>query len=295
MRFERTQRRKWLSVATKILSGLAVVAVLIPLVAVIGEAVVLGGSAFSWQFFTSNPPLPCSPRSGVTCPTGGIAPAIEGTLILIALAALWSVPVGVGAAIFAVEYGDRYRAARIVGFVADVMSGIPSIVVGVFVYSMLVYYAPTIVFSTLSGSFALAVIMLPIVTRTTETAMRTVPRAVREAALALGIARWKTSLRIVFVTALPGVLTGVLLAIARAAGEAAPLLLTDGGSFRGFVGLDQQVAAMPILIFTFADSPYQNWIRLAWGAALVLILLILVLSVVSRLTLERMSRRMRGL
>ncbi len=295
MTFDRSQRRRVWSLLAKGLTGLAVVAVLIPLIAVIGEAVVLGGSVLSWSFLTSNPPLPCSPRPGVTCPTGGIAPAIEGTLILLGLASLWSVPLGIGAAIFASEYSDRFRAARIVGLTADVMSGVPSIVVGVFVYSVLVLYAPSIVFSTLSGSLALSVIMLPIVTRTTETALRTVPRSVREAALALGIARWKTSLRVVLVTALPGVVTGILLAIARAAGEAAPLLLTDGGSFRGFVGLDQQVAAMPILIFTFADSPYQNWIRVAWGAALVLILLVLALSVLSRLTLERLSRRMRGM
>ena len=207
---------------------------------------------------------------------------------------LVAVPVWAGGAIFTVEYGDRYAAARIVGVVADVMSGIPSIVAGVFVYSLILYYAPQIVFSTISGSLALAVLMIPIVTRTSENALRTVPRSTREAALALGIARWKTSLRIALVAALPGVLTGILLAIARAAGEAAPLLLTDAGSFRGFDGFNNQVANMPITIFLFADSPYQNWYQVAWGAALVLILIVLVLSVASRLVLDRMARKMRG-
>lgn len=295
MTFDLHARRKVFSRFMKLLTALAVVAVLLPLAAVLYEAASLGGSVLSIQFLVSNPPLPCSPRPGVTCATGGIGPAIEGTLILLGLAVLWSVPVGVTAAIFAVEYADRFRAARLVGFVADVLSGVPSIVVGVFVYSLFVYYEPAIVFSTLTGSLALAVIMVPIITRTSEAALRTVPRSVREAALALGIARWKSALRIVLVTALPGVVTGVLLAVARAAGEAAPLLLTDGGSFRGFVGLNQQVAALPIMIFTFADSPYENWVRVAWGAALVLILMVLALSLLSRYTLDRLAGRMRGL
>ncbi len=146
----------------------------------------------------------------------------------------------------------------------------------------------------LSGSLALAVIMVPIVTRTSSEALKTVPISVREAALALGISRWKTSIRIVLVAALPGVLTGILLAVARSAGEAAPLLLTDAGSLRGFVGFNQQVASMPIYIFEFATSPYQNWVSLAWGAALVLILMILGISLLSRVVLNRMARRLRG-
>jgi phosphate transport system permease protein len=287
-------RRKWFSVGMKVLCGLAVVIVLVPLAAVLYEALTLGGPVLSIQFLTAPPPLPCSPHDGVSCPTGGIGPAIEGTLILIALASCIAVPLGLLAAIFAVEYRDRFRAARLVGLVADVLSGVPSIVVGVFVYSLILYDDPTIVFSTLSGSLALAVLMTPIVVRTSEAALLTVPRSLREASWALGISRWRTSLSVVLVSALPGILTGVLLAISRAAGEAAPLLLTDGGSFRGFEGLTNQVAALPILIFEFADSPYQNWIRDAWGAALVLILIVLVLSVVSRIVLDRTARRLRG-
>lgn len=294
MRFDRLARRKWLNRVVTVLAGAAMVVVMVPLAAVLYQAIVMGGAVLSWNFLTLNPPNPCSPRPGITCPTGGIGPAIEGTFILIGLAALVAVPVGLGAALFSVEYGDRYPAARVIGFVAEVLSGVPSIVVGVFVYSLVLIYDPAIVFSTISGSLALAVIMIPIVTRTSETALRTVPRSMREAALALGIPRWKIASRIALVAAAPGILTGILLALARVAGEAAPLLLTDGGSFRGFAGFNQQVAAMPILIFTFANSPYQNWIRVAWGAALVLILLVLLLSIVSRLTLNRMARRFGG-
>lgn len=294
MKFDRAVRRKYFSHGMTILSGLTIVAILVPLAAVIYEAAVLGGSVFNVAFFTQGVPYPCSPRPGITCSQGGIAPAIQGTLILIGLASLYAVPLGVGAAIFSVEYGGQRAAARIIGLVADVLSGVPSIVAGIFIYSLILLYDPAIVFSTLSGSLALAVLMTPIVTRTTEEALRTVPNSVREAALALGISRWKTSIRIVFVTALPGVVTGVLLAVARAAGEAAPLLLTDGGSLRGFVGINQQVAAVPIMMFTFATSPYANWIRLAWGAALFLILLILGLSLASRFVLIRLARRVRG-
>ena len=294
MKFDRKARRKAFSLLMTALTGLAIVAILIPLAAVIYEAADLGGSDLSVGFFTQGLPLPCSPHDGITCPKGGIAPAIQGTLILVGLASLIAVPIGVGAAIFAVEYGGQRRLARIIGLVADVLSGVPSIVVGVFVYSVILYYQPTIVYSTISGSLALAVIMTPIVTRTAEEALRTVPNSVREAALALGISRWKTSVRIILVTALPGVLTGILLAVARAAGEAAPLLLTDSGSFRGYLGLNQQVANLPIVIFEFATSPYQNWISLAWGAALVLILMILSISVFSRWVLDRMAQRMQG-
>jgi phosphate transport system permease protein len=166
-------------------------------------------------------------------------------------------------------------------------------VVGAFIYALVLLYDPAIVFSTLSGSLALAVIMVPIVTRTTEEALRTVPNSVREAALALGISRWKTSVRIVLVAAIPGVLTGVLLAVSRATGEAAPLLILDN-SLRSCVGLNTQCAAVPILMYTFATTPYQNWINLAWGAALFLLVMVLGLSLVSRLVLNRLARRVRG-
>jgi phosphate transport system permease protein len=293
VRFDRFARRKLLSHSFTVLSGLAIIVIFVPLAALLYEAASLGAASFSPGLLTQGLPVACAPHAGVKCESGGLAWPIEGTLTLLALASLLAVPVGIAGAIFSVEYSDRWATARAVGTVADVLSGVPSIVVGAFIYSLMLYYDPAIVFSQISGSLALAVIMTPIVTRTTENALRTVPRSVREAALALGISRWKVSTRIVLVTALPGVLTGVLLAVARAAGEAAPLLLTDS-SLRPCIALDQPCAAMPIMIFTFADSAYPNWIALAWAAALVLILIVLALSVLSRFVLERMARRLAG-
>ncbi len=294
MKFDRALRRKIFSHSMTVLSGLAIVAILVPLAAVIYEAAVLGGSVFNVAFFTQGIPYPCSPHPGATCQQGGIAPAIQGSFIMMGIASLISVPLGIGAAIFAVEYGAHRPWARAIGMAADVLAGVPAIVAGVFIYALLVIYDPTISFSALAGGLALSIIMVPIVTRTTEEALRVVPNSVREAALALGISRWKTSIRIVLVAALPGVLTGVLLAFARALGDAAALLIVDGGGLYGFRGFNQQVAAVPIWMFTFATSPYKNWVTLAWGAGLFLILLVLALSVVSRLVLDRMTKKMRG-
>jgi len=295
MKFDRPARRKLFSNSMTVLTGLAIVVIMIPLFAVIYETLSLGGSVLNASLFTQGIPYPCSPRAGVTCQQGGLVVAIQGTFELIALAALISVPIGIGAAIFSVEYGREHAAARIVGLVSDVLSGVPSIVAGVFVYTLVLLYEPTIVFSTLSGSFALAVLMVPIVARTCEEALRTVPNSVREAALALGISKWKTTLRIVLVSALPGIVTGVLLAVARAAGEAAPLLIALGnGCAHPLQGVNQEGCALPLWIYIGATSPYANWIALAWGAALILLVIILALSVISRLTLDRMARRMRG-
>jgi len=295
VKFNRAVRRKLFSHGMTVLSGLAIVVILTPLASVIYEAIVLGLPSISVGFFTQPLPVPCTPHLGIGCPTGGVAPALDGTLILIGLSSLFSVPIGVAAAIFAVEYGGERSIARIIGLAADVLSGIPSIVAGVFVYILILYYDPAIVFSTLSGSLALAILMVPIVTRTSEEALRTIPQSVREAALALGISRWKTSVRIVFVSALPGVLTGILLAIARSAGEAAPLLLVLGnGCPHPFQGIDQEGCALSLWIYIGATSPDQNWIALAWGAALLLIALVLGLSLVTRLVLDRMARRWKG-
>lgn len=295
MKFDRAARRKYFSHGMTVLSGLAIVVIMVPLAAVIYEAVVLGGSVFNVAFFTQGIPYPCTPEPGITCHQGGVIVPIEGTLVLLGLASLIAVPVGVGAAIFAVEYGGERVSARIIGVVADVLSGVPSIVAGVFIYALFVIYDPTLAFSTFSGSLALSVLMVPIVTRTCEEALRTVPHSVREAALALGISKWKTTMRITFVSALPGVVTGILLAIARASGEAAPLLITLGNSCpHPLAGIYQQGCALPLWIFYGATNPYKNWYELAWGCALLLLLFILALSVLSRFTLERMTRRMRG-
>ncbi len=295
MKFDRSARRKVFSHGMTVLTGLAIVVIMIPLVAVIYEVVSLGDSVINVALFTQGIPYPCSPQPGITCQQGGLAVPIEGSLLLLGLASLYSVPIGIGAAIFSVEYGGERASARIVGLVADVLSGVPSIVAGAFIYALILIYEPTIVFSTLSGSLALSVLMIPIVARTCEEALRTVPNSVREAALALGISRWKTTLRIVLVSALPGIVTGVLLAIARAAGEAAPLLITIGnGCAHPLQGITAEGCALPLWIFYGATNPYQNWANLAWAAALLLLVLILALSIVSRLTLNRLSRRMRG-
>jgi phosphate transport system permease protein len=295
MNFDRATRRKWFSHGMVVLTGLSIVVVATPLIWIIYETVLLGGSVFNVGLFTQGIPYPCTPGHGIVCQQGGLVVPIEGTLILVGLAALYAVPIGIGAAIFSVEYGGQRRWARITGLVSDVLSGVPSIVAGAFVYALLILYEPAIVFSTFAGSLALAVLMLPIVTRACEEALRTVPHSVREAALALGISRWKTSVRIVLVGALPGIVTGVLLGIARAAGEAAPLLLVLGnGCVHPLQGIQAEGCGLPLWIYYGATNPYQNWANLAWAAALILILLILGLSVVSRLVLDRMARRMRG-
>jgi phosphate transport system permease protein len=291
VRFDRYTRRKLFSHGMTVLTGATVVIVLLPLFSIIYETVVLGGGVLSVGFFTQNIPQPCSPHPGVVCQAGGIGNAIQGSFIIVALAALYSVPVGIGAAIFAVEYGGERALARAISMAADILSGVPSIVAGMFVYALIFYYEPTIVFSTFSGSLALGVIMLPIVMRTSEEALRTIPHSVREAALALGISRWKTTLRIILVGALPGVLTGVMLAIARAAGEAAPMLLLNNGALHGFTGINYVSQNMALLIYTSAVAGYQNDVNLAWGAALILVVFVLGMSIVSRIVLNRTARK----
>jgi phosphate transport system permease protein len=294
MKFDRFQRRKLFSHSMTVLSGLTIVVILIPLIAVIYEAASLGYSSFSPGFFTQSFPLPCTAQTGVTCAKGGIAPAIQGTLILIGMASLLALPIGIGAAIFAVEFGGQSLLARAISTVADVLSGVPSILAGVFAYSLFLQYNRQLVFSTYSEALALGILMIPIVTRASEEALRTVPQSTREAALALGIPRWRTSIQIVLVTALPGVITGALLSIARAAGEAAPLLLTSVFSLHGFTNFNNSVDAMPLWIFYAATSPYGNWQAIAWGTAFLLILMILAISLISRFVLNRMIRRARG-
>ncbi len=292
-KFDRLGRRKIWSLSMKILSAGAVAVVLTPLFLVIYQAILLGGSVISFSFFTSLPPLACSPQPGVSCAAGGVANGIQGTLIVVGLASLIAIPIAVVAAIYLVEYDVR-RSGSIVSFAADVLTGVPSIIVGMFIYAILVIYYPQIVFSVVAGSFALAVLMIPIITRTSEEALRTVPHSMREAALALGIPKWRTSLQITLVAALPGVVTGCLFGVMRAAGETAALLLTLFGSQRFFQGLTEPAAALPLQIYVYGTSPYLNWQQLAWGATLVLIGLVLVLSVISRLVLDRLARRMRG-
>jgi phosphate transport system permease protein len=254
-------------------------AAVIVLVAVLGYVVVQGASSVNPEFLI-NTPRP------VGEPGGGMANSLVGTIILVVLASLFGLPLGIGAGIYLAEYG-RGQLATAVRFVADVLTGIPSITIGLFAYAALV--VPFRTFSAIAGGVALGVIMLPVVTRTTEEMIRLVPGSLREAALALGAPRWRVILSIVLPTALGGIVTGALLAVARVAGETAPLLFTAFGNQFWSRSLIEPIAALPLQIFAYAISPYDDWHRQAWAGALVLVSLVLCLSVAARLMARRPS------
>jgi len=291
LRGNRDVWRRWKSRALSAAAFLCVLIALAPLGSILVEATSRGLQAIGPGLFTENQPPPCNPAVTSDCPTGGIANAIQGTIVLVSLAALLSLPLGILSGIYVSEYGNN-RLGRGVRFFTDIMTEIPSIVVGVFVYTLLLELAilgfvdRKLVFSTLSGVLALATIMVPIVARTSEEALRLVPVVVREAALALGIPKYRVTLRIVLSSARSGLVTGALLAVARAAGETAPLIMTAFGNPFGFQGLDQPAEAIPRIIFYYGISPFPNWQGLAWGAALLLVLLMLSISVASRLVLR---------
>jgi phosphate transport system permease protein len=223
----------------------------------------------------------------VGIPGAGVAHAFVGTVIMVGLASAMAIPVGVVSGIQLVEYGTG-RLGDAVRLACDVLVGVPSIAIGLFVYALLV--APVHHFSGLSASVALAVLMLPVVVRTTEAAVGLVPGALREAGLALGLPRWRVALQLILPAAVPGVVTGALLAVARAAGETAPLLFTGFGN--RFMNADpsKPMAALPLIVYHDALTPYPELVRTAWGAALVLIALTLVINVASRLALRRQIR-----
>jgi phosphate transport system permease protein len=255
----------------------AVVVALLPLFLILLDLVAKGAGSLSTDFFTRMPA-----PAGET--GGGVAHAIVGTLIIVGTASLIGLPIGIAGGIYCAEYPGS-RLTWVTRFVADVMNGTPSIVVGVFAWAWIV--ATQKHFSALAGSAALAMLMIPMVLRTTEEMIKLVPNSLREAALALGYPRWRTSLSIVVRTTLPGIVTGSLLAVARIAGETAPLLFTALGSQYLSFDLDQPMAALPLTVFTYATGPYEEWHRYAWAAALVLILVVLVLSVGARLAIRR--------
>jgi phosphate transport system permease protein len=255
----------------------AVVVALLPLFLILLDLVAKGAGSLSVDFFTRMPA-----PAGET--GGGVAHAIVGTLIIVGTASLIGLPIGIAGGIYCAEYPGS-RLTWVTRFVADVMNGTPSIVVGVFAWAWIV--ATQKHFSALAGSAALAMLMIPMVLRTTEEMIKLVPNSLREAALALGYPRWRTSLSIVVRTTLPGIVTGSLLAVARIAGETAPLLFTALGSQYLSFDLDQPMAALPLTVFTYATGPYEEWHRYAWAAALVLILVVLVLSVGARLAIRR--------
>jgi len=273
-------RRTFRRLASNGMVGLMIVAVvlaILPLFFILLDLLVKGASSLSPDFFTKMP-APAGEHGG------GVAHAIVGTLMMVGTAGLIGLPIGIAAGIYCAEY-PASRLTWVTRFVADVLNGTPSIVVGVFAWAWIV--AQQKHFSALAGSVALAMLMMPMVMRTTEEMIKLVPNSLREAALALGYPRWRTSLAIVARTALPGILTGSLLAIARIAGETAPLLFTALGSQYLVTRLNEPMAALPLIVFTYATGPYEEWHRFAWAAALVLILVVLILSLGARLAIGR--------
>ena len=273
----RYQRRKLLDKAMTVVAYLCTLAAIVPLVLVLVYVAVKGLGAWSPQFFTGLPQL-----FGTG---GGIYNAIIGTAIIVGLASLMGIPFGVMAGIYLAEYGNN-RLGSLIRFTADVMTGIPSIVVGIFAYGLLVVNMGG--FNAFAGAFSLAILMVPIITRTTEEMIRLVPGSIREAALALGAPRWKTIMYVVVPTALGGIMTGILLSIARIAGETAPLILTIlGSNFLNTKVFQGPIAALPLQIYDFSRSPYAGVIEAGWGASLVLVLMVLVLSLAARLIFTR--------
>jgi len=258
----------------------AVAVAIVPLALVLTYVTIQGISGLNWSFFTQLP-------KPVGETGGGMANAIFGTLEIVGLASAIGVPIGIFAGIYLAEFGNN-RLGKTVRFAADVMSGVPSITVGLFVYGIIVLR--TRQFSAWAGAVALAVLMLPTVTRTSEELLRLVPDALREAALGLGVSRWRATLRIVLRTAAPGIATGVMLAVARVAGETAPLLFTAFGNRFWATSINQPTASLPVQIYTYAVSPYDDWHQQAWTAALVLVVLVLLLNVSARWVLRQRVR-----
>ncbi|HET8656633.1 MAG TPA: phosphate ABC transporter permease PstA [Longimicrobiaceae bacterium] len=276
----RDRRRRAVSALMLGLTGIAALVTVVPLLFILFYLLRAGVGALGPAFFT-HLPAPVGETGG------GMGNAIVGTLLLVLLSGLLGLPVAIGAGVFLAEAG-RSRLASVVRFVADVMNGIPSIVVGIFVWAWVVVSMGH--FSLLSGAVALAIMLLPMVTRTTEEMVRLVPRELREAGLALGFTRCRTTLGIVLPAARSGILTGVLVALARVAGETAPLLFTAFGSPFWSVRPDRPVAALPLQIFQYAISPYDAWHRLAWAGSLVLIAIVLVISLGGRFLIRNPYR-----
>jgi len=269
--------RRWRDRAMAVITCGCTLLVLAPLVFVLVFLVGTGWSALNWEFFTRLPGA-----AGET--GGGMANAIAGTLLLISLAGVVGIPVGVLGGTFLAEY-PAVRLSQVARFAADVMNGIPSIVMGLFAYVLIVL--PMRHFSALAGGVALGVMLIPTVMRTTEEIVRLVPHSVREASLALGIPQWKTTLRVVIPTAAAGIVTGIMVGLARIAGETAPLLFTAFGNRFWNWNVLRPTAALPLQIFAYAISPFDDWHRQAWAGALTLVSIVLVVNIVARYAASR--------
>jgi phosphate transport system permease protein len=264
--------RKSRNHAWTLVCGAAVLVALLPLASLLWLVVSKGAPGLSLAFFVDRP-------APVGDPGGGVGNAILGTLFMVGMASLVAVPVGVGTGVFLAEKGDG-RFGSAVRFVTEVLSGVPSIVIGIVAYGLVVI--PMRRFSALAGAVSLALLMVPPLARESEEFVRLVPSTLREASLALGVAQWRTSLRVILRTALPGILTAVLLAVARAAGETAPLLFTALNNQYWSTRPDQPTASLTVQIFNYAISPYDDWHQKAWSAALVLLLLVGTLNLLAR-------------
>ena len=270
-------RRIFVDRLASLLAGLAALLVVAPLLAIFGYLVYRGFSSIDLAFFTQIP-KPVG-ESG-----GGMANAIVGSALILLIASAIGVPFGIGSGIYLSEYG-RNRFGNIVRFTADILNGVPSIVMGIAIYALLVIRQKH--FSALAGGLALGVMMVPTIARTTEEMLLMVPQSLREAGLGLGIPKWRTTVSIALRTASSGVITGVMLAFARVAGETAPLLFTTIGNSFWNLNPNQPTAALPLQIFTYAISPYDEWHRKAWAGALILVLLITSAVTLVRITVNR--------
>ncbi len=262
--------RHWRWLANHLANVLAVCAtilVIAPLVAIFIDLVYKGAVSLNWNFFTKLP-------APVGETGGGMANAIVGSAVLLGLASAVGVPIGIAAGVYLSEFGRGTRLSNLVRFTADVLNGVPSIVMGIAVYALIV--VPEKSFSALAGGVVLGIMMIPTVARTSEEMLLMVPHSIREAALGLGVPNWRSVLSITLKTALPGVITGCMLAFARVAGETAPLLFTALGNDFWSTSLNQPIEALPLQIYVYALSPYDEWHRLAWAGSLVLIVLIVL-------------------
>jgi phosphate transport system permease protein len=278
MRTEQNKMRaRFRTVTDHLVTVLAVLATMIvvaPLVAIFAYLIYKGASSLNLDFFTK---IPKSPGEA----GGGMANAIVGSAVLLALASLLGIPIGIGAGVYLAEFGRGTRLANAVRFTADVLNGVPSIVMGVAAYALIVsphisFLPFTGHFSGFAGGVALGIMMVPTVARTTEEMLLMVPNSIREAALGLGVPNWRSVLSITLKTASPGIITGCMLAFSRVAGETAPLIFTVLGNAFWSTSLNRPIAALPLQIYVFALSPYDDWHRLAWAGSLVLIVLIVL-------------------
>ena len=268
--------RKFVNVLMLSLTGLCALIAVSVLFFILGYLVYHGGKDVNWDFFTKLP-------TPVGEPGGGMANAIVGSGKLLLLAALFGVPIGLLGGVYLAEFGGRV-VPFVVRYTADLLNGVPSIVIGIFAYALAVM--PVHHFSTVAGGFALGVMMIPIVLRSTEEFLHAVPRSMREGAMALGASKWRTITSVVLPAASRGILTAALLALARVAGETAPLLFTAFGNRFWSPGWSQPIASLPVMIFTYAVGPYDDWHRQAWAAGLVLLGLVLLTNIVVRAVLR---------